>query len=277
MHHEEDTFRTHDGLTLYTQTWQPADAPVARIAVIHGLGEHSGRYADFADWFVPRGFAIHAFDHRGHGQSPGQQGHINAWAEFRDDVQQFLDHVPDDAPRFLLGHSMGGLIVLDYGLHRPTARLRGVIASAPGLAPGGGVSAASIAAAKVLARVAPKLKMSNGLDVQGLSRDPEVVRAYQADPLVHGYATPRFASEFFATGREALHRAAQWPAETPLLLMHGAADPICQPETTQRFFTDAGATDKTHIPYPDYLHEIFNEIGREKVWADVDAWLMAHM
>lgn len=277
MSHTEGTFSAHDGLTLYTQTWLPEVAPVARLAVAHGLGEHSGRYANFAAWFTPRGFAVHALDHRGHGQSPGQRGHINAWAEFRDDLHCFLDQMPTDVPVFLVGHSMGGLIVLDYGLHYPTERLRGVVASAPGLAPGGGVSKATIAGAKVLSRIMPKLQMPNGLDVQGLARDPEVIRAYLADPLVHGHATPRFAVEMLATGLWTRVHAADWPSETPLLLMHGAADPICRPEATAQFFADAGARDKVYIPYPNCLHEIFNEVEWEKVLADLEEWLRARL
>ncbi len=279
MQQTETHFVTHDGLELYAQQWQPTVDPKAQLLVVHGVGEHSGRYADFAAWFVARGYAVHAFDHRGHGKSPGQRGHVDAWRDFREDVHAFRRQVQaqaPDHPTFLVGHSMGGLIVLDYGLHYGRG-FAGVVASAPPLAWGESVSPLLISVGKLLSSVLPRLKMKSGLDPEDLSRDEAVVAAYRADPLVHGWVSPRFGSEMDRTMQRVMASASQWPETLPLLLLHGGGDPICPPQASNRFFELAGAHFKRRIEYPGLLHEVFNELGREQVLADVQAWLDEHL
>lgn len=279
MQREDGHFRTHDDLELYEQCWLPETSPKAKLAVIHGLGEHSGRYEDFAAWFVPQGYAVYAFDHRGHGQSPGQRGHINNWSEFREDVRIFLAQAREqasDVPLFLVGHSMGGLIVLDYALHYPDDMV-GVVASGPPLGRGDDVSPVLMFVGKVLSNFAPKMKMETGLKAESLARDEDVVQAYQDDPLVHGLATPRFAAQMDTTMKRTMKAASDWKSDLPLLVVHGGDDPICPPEASARFFEQVGARDKTRHEYTGYLHEVFNEVGRERVLQDVQEWLDAHL
>ena len=279
MQHEQGFFTAHDDLQLYTQSWLPESTPKSNLIVVHGFGEHCSRYADFAAWFVPHGFAIHTFDLRGHGKSPGQRGHIEAWTDYRNDVYTFIHqviaHTPS-IPTFLLGHSMGGLIVLDYGLHHPE-NLCGIISSAPALQQGKGVSTAAITMAKLVAPLLPRLKVDSALDIHALSRNPAVVQAYRDDPLVHGLGTPRFVREMMRTMTRTQAQADEWDPDMPLLIVHGSADTLCPPEGSARFFANVGARDKTRYVYEDYYHEVFNDIGRERVLADVQTWLETHL
>ncbi len=277
--HVEDIFTASDGLELFQQCWLPEFKAKANLVVAHGLGEHSGRYRDFAAWFVPRGYAVHSYDHRGHGKSPGQRGHINGWAEYREDLRVFLAQVKGrfpQTPTFLVGHSMGGLMVLDYALHYPEG-LSGVVSSGPALEYGADVSRLLLFAARAMSHVAPRMRMDNGLDAEGLSRNKQVVQAYREDPLVHGWVSPRFVTAMGETMSSTLQNAGRWPADLPLFIIHGGADPICPPRGSLRFFEQAGAQDKSRQVYSGYLHESFNEIGREAVLGDVTAWLEARL
>ena len=197
MEHREGTFQGVGNLDFYWQSWRPEIAPRASLAVIHGFGEHSGRYANVVSHFNPKGYAVYGFDLRGHGRSPGQRGHIDSWDEYRKDVKSFLhlvnQHDPN-LPLFMWGHSMGALIALDYLLHNPEG-LRGSIISGAPLAPVGVAKPLLVWIARVLSRVWPRFSLPLGLDLQALSRNPEVVRAYEADPLVHGKTTVRWGTE----------------------------------------------------------------------------------
>ena len=279
MLHEEHNFTSYDGLQLYAQSWLPDGAAKANLVVVHGIGEHCGRYDDFAVWFVPLGYAVHTFDLRGHGRSAGRQGYIQSWADFREDVRVFLNRIAarsPDLPVFLVGHSLGGLIALDYALH-DHAGLAGVVVSGPALAIGEGTSAFLLALAKVLSSITPGLQMHSKLDVTGLSRDEAVIRAYQDDPLVHDWATPRLAAEMQRVMQQTMAHASDWPADLPLLIVHGGSDTICPAEASERFYVNAGTRDKTRHVYPDFFHEVYNDLGREQVLQDVADWLAAHL
>ncbi len=279
MTHVEDYFVTHDGLQLYAQHWLPSDEARANMIIVHGIGEHSGRYTNVVEWFVPQGYAVHGFDHRGHGKSPGQRGHINSWTDFREDIHaciQTVERAYPGVPTVLLGHSMGGLAVLDYGLHHGEG-LKALVASAPPLTQGNDISPVLLLLTRILSPLLPKLTLKTGLSAASLSRDPKVVAAYQEDPLVHGLATPRLGAEMQKTMKTTLGAAPQWPADLPLLIVHGGADLICPPEGSSQFLAAAGAKDKARREYEGYYHEVFNEIGKEQVLADVQTWLEAHL
>ncbi|MFN2165770.1 MAG: alpha/beta fold hydrolase, partial [Anaerolineae bacterium] len=173
----------------------------------------------------------------------------------------------------LLGHSMGGLVVLDYVLHIPSG-LAGVVASGPMLSPPG-ISPLLLLISKLLARVWPTLAMDVGLDVSALSRDQAVVDAYVNDPLVHGKTTTRAGAAVMATVDWTQAHAAD--LALPLLIVHGGADQICPPEGSQRFFENVTLADKQRIEYEGYYHEVFNDMGKEQVLADVEAWLEQHL
>ena len=276
MDHLEGTFKGSDGMELYYQRWRPEGIPRASLAVVHGFGEHSGRYGNVVDWFVPRGYAVYAPDQRGYGRSPGGRGYVNAFAEYRHDVAAFLDLVRTaeaGRPLFLLGHSLGGLIVLDYALRDPSG-LDGVIASGPslGAAP---VSPFLLLLSRALSRLWPQLTLETGLEVAALSRDQAVVEAYVNDPLVHNLGTPRLATEMAKAADRAQGRAAD--LALPCLILHGGADRLCDPKDSQAFFDRVTFADKVRHEYEGYYHEIFNDLDKEVVFADVEAWLDDHL
>ncbi len=276
MDERQQTFQSKDGSDLYLRALHPAQAPRAVLAMVHGLGEHSGRYDNLANTLVPRGYALYGFDLRGHGRSPGPRGHVASWQQVRDDVSSFLETVraqQPEIPLFLFGHSLGGLIALNFALHEPDG-LQGVIVSAPGL-DSSGLSPVMLALARLLSRVAPKLALSSGLDAAGISRDAEVVRAYQRDPLVHDKGTPRLATEALAAVRWTLDHAAEWTL--PLLLYYGTADPIVPPANSRLFFERVPFPDKTLIEYEGSFHEPHNDLDHARVLDDLERWLARHL
>ncbi|MCX7681191.1 MAG: lysophospholipase [Anaerolineae bacterium] len=279
MKHREGTFRGFGALELYYQSWHPdgMEKPRALLPIVHGAGEHSGRYGNVVSWFVPRGYAVYAFDLRGHGRSPGPRGYITDWSEFREDVRLFLEFVrlqeADGAPLFLLGHSMGGLIVLEYTLHYPQG-LNGVIASAPVLARVG-LSPLLMALARILSGLWPRLTLNTGLDATLLSRDRAVVEAYIKDPLVHSLGTPRLGTELTRAFEWTQAHAAQM--QVPCLIVHGSEDRLVPPEGSRLFYERMTLADKELRVYPGYYHELFNDVGKEQVLADVEAWVERHL
>lgn len=276
MEHSTGTFSGSDGIGLYYQRWRPGAAPRAALAVVHGFGEHSGRYGNVVNRFVPKGYAVYAPDMRGHGRSPGQRGHLDHFAQVRGDLRAFLDLVHREEagrPVFLLGHSLGGLIVLNYALHDPSG-LVGVVASGALLSQPG-VSPILLSLSRLLSRVWPRLSLNVGLDATALSHDQAVVDAYVHDPLVHGKGTPRLSTEITAAIEWTQAHAADWAL--PLLMVHGGADRLCAPEAGRLFFDNVPFADKERIEYEGFFHELFNEVGKERVLADVEAWLERHL
>lgn len=276
MKHEEGSFTGVGELSLFFQSWYPEDEHRAILVIVHGLGEHSGRYPNVVNHLVPKGFAVYGFDHRGHGRSPGPRGFINNFIEFRGDVHNFLQLVREKEPKrplFLMGHSMGGGIVLNYGLHYPEG-LAGVIASAPAV---GKVEISPVLAflSRLLSGVWPGLALDNGLDVTGISRDTAVVQAYKDDPLVHAKGTPRLAVEIIDNALWSLLNAGEW--QPPLLLLHGDADRLVNINGSREFFAAVQQADKELIVYEGGYHESHNDIHFQQVVADLEMWLEAHM
>ncbi len=278
MKHKEGTFSGFGELQLYYQSWHPDEGKSRVILpVVHGAGEHSGRYTNVVNWFVPLGYAVYAFDLRGHGRSAGPRGHINRWDEFREDVRLFLEFIhqqeADNSPVFLLGHSMGGLIVLEYALHNPQG-LNGVVASGPVLARVG-LSPILLVLAKILSGVLPRLTLNTGLDATALSRDRAVVEAYVNDPLVHSLGTPRLGTELTRAFEWVQAHAAQM--QVPCLIVHGSEDRLVPPEGSRIFYEHMTLADKELREYAGYYHEVFNDVGKEQVLADVEAWIERHL
>ncbi len=273
--HSEGTITGADGMALYLQAWVPTQ-PRAVVALVHGLGEHSGRYGNLIGVLNQRGYAVYACDHRGHGRSPGQRGYINSWEDFRAGVRALVAHAgaaQPGVPVFLIGHSLGGLIVLEYVL-RETPTLRGMIASAPALS-NAGVSPVLVFMSRLLSRIAPTLSLKTGLPVTGISRDPVVQQAYLSDPLNMHVGTPRLATESFTAIDWTNAHAAD--LQLPLLIIHGEADPIVPPASSARFFDATGSADKQRFSYPNVVHESHNDLGWEQRVVDVVDWLDAHL
>jgi alpha-beta hydrolase superfamily lysophospholipase len=276
MNHEESRFPGAGKADLYAQSWQPEEKASAGLAVVHGFGEHSGRYGNVVRYFVPRGFAVFGFDLRGHGRSPGQRGFIRDWSDLRNDTQAFLADVRGHAPGlplFLYGHSLGGLIVLDYALHRVDG-LQGVIATGPLLGPPQ-IPPILLSLSKLLSRVWPTLSLGSGLDPTRISRDPEVVRAYVDDPLVHSKGTPRLGAETQRVAAWVQDHATEW--KLPLLIVHGADDRLAPAVFSREFFEKVRADDKERIEVAGGFHEPHNDLGKDVVFAEIELWLRRHM
>lgn len=251
------------------------------LALVHGLGEHSGRYCAVVKALTTAGYAVFAFDNQGHGKSEGQRGHVNAWQDYRDNMQAFLQLVRQqepNAPLFVMGHSLGGLIVLDYVLRcaqLPSFRsfkIRGLIVSAPPIEPAGGTAKPMRAVlARLLSGLFPRFTMKMGLAKCGLSRRPDMAEAIAEDPLVHPYVTLRWGSETLRT--IAWVKANVGQLQLPILLTHGGADPIITPEGSRQIFQQIQSEDKTLRLYPGSYHEPHNDLDADVVVADLVNWL----
>jgi alpha-beta hydrolase superfamily lysophospholipase len=247
------------------------------LVIVHGFGEHCGRYGNLVDYFVPRGYALYGLDHRGHGRSPSQRGHINAWAEYRGDVDAFLRTVASfqpGRPLFLLGHSLGALISLDYLMHDPVALAGAIISGAP-IEPAGVAKPHLVALARLLSRVWPTFPLEMGLDASALSRDPEVVKDYEESPLVHGKASARFGAE--SLDRVAWVKAHPEKIRLPLLMVHGGADSLDLAEGTKSWFEQVTYDDKELLLYPGSYHEVHNDLDHQQLAADLESWLARHL
>ena len=197
--------RARDGAILQAQAWQPADAPQAILGIVHGLGEHSGRYAAIVESFTRAGIVVVTYDQRGHGRTGGR---LPAFATLLDDIDPLLAEMRrrGDWPQFLFGQSLGGNLVLNYALRRQPA-LAGVIASSPLLTPAVPPPAWKLTLARVLSRVWPGCPLPSGVDPDGLSHDPDVVRRYREDPLVHGRVSAILGTSMLAAAAWALAAA----------------------------------------------------------------------
>lgn len=271
----EGTFAGHGGVTLHYRSWRPAH-PRAVLVIVHGLAEHSGRYDNVVQYLAPRGYAIYAFDLRGHGRSHGQRGHVDAWGEYRADLGTFLARVAQwepNLPCFLLGHSMGGVIVLDYVIEHPGG-LTGVIVSAPAL---GRIALPRplLALAYVLNRVRPRFSVRLPLSPGAVTRDPQMMDSIDADPLIHDRGSARLGVELRRAGRRVEARARE--LRVPLLILHGGADRLVPLEGSRRFARRVLYPDKELLEYPGGYHELFNDVIRERVLADVERWLARHL
>jgi alpha-beta hydrolase superfamily lysophospholipase len=265
--------RTADGLELAGLSLRPAGEPKAAVAMVHGFGEHARRYGELHRALLDAGYAVGTADLRGFGRSPGPRGHVDRWDDYRADAAAIVGLAGSLAPGrpvFLFGHSMGGLIVLDAALHRPDG-LAGVIASGPALLQAGRRRPLKELAAVVLSRIVPRASTELGLDPQGISTQPEEVAAYLADPLVHGRASMRWGAEILRTMAATREAAPAFPR--PLLLLHGALDPINAPEGSRAFHDACGHPDRTLRLYPGCRHEVHHDVGRRRMERDLLRWL----
>ena len=277
MNHSEATFIGSSGKQIYYQSWLPEGSPKAVLIIVHGLGEHSGRYMNVVNQLVPAGYAIYALDHYGHGRSEGVRMFVPRFEVFTDTLKTFFDIVqakhPDDK-LFMLGHSMGSLITTDYLLKHQDG-LDGVIISGTAIKVSSDITPATITLGKLFSILMPKFGLT-GLDANGVSRDPEVVEAYLNDPLVYtGKMTARFAAE----GLKAMQRVtARMPEiKLPIYIFHGSADTMADPTGSQDLYDAVSSGDKKLKFYEGYYHETLNDIGKETVLADLQDWLEAHV
>jgi len=275
MEISEWKWKTFDGLEMYARGWSPQGQPKAAIMLVHGHGEHVGRYDHVAAALAEKGYAMLGFDLRGHGQSGGARGSTPSYDALMDDIASFsgqADARYAGLPRFLYGHSMGGNLVLNYALRRKPD-LHGVIATGPWLKLAFDPPATQVTLSRMMNNLAPGFTQHSKLDTKGLSHDQAVVTAYENDPLVHDMVSARLFLVMYESGLWALEHASEFPL--PLLLMHGAADPITSARASQEFAQKAG--DKATLKVWDGLyHEIHNEFEKPEVFKSMLDWLDKH-
>lgn len=268
-------FKNSAGIDIFHQRWM-VENPRGAVLIIHGLGEHSGRYGHLLDAMTDTQACFFALDHQGHGRSGGKRGHIDDFADYVADIRQFIDQVikkeAPGLPLICLGHSMGGLIAAYFALsHQPG--LTALILSAPAFIPGVKVPAVQAAAAKIFSRILPRLTQSNKLNADDLSHDPETIRDYLADPLVHDRVSTRWFVSLLATADQCLARAGE--LTLPLLVFHGTEDKMVSAEGSRIFFDRARSVDKTLKLFGGLYHETMNETpqDREVVLRTVADWI----
>jgi acylglycerol lipase len=262
-----------DGVGVYCREWTPTGPLKGTLCIIHGVGEHCGRYDHIAEQFGSAGYATFGFDLRGFGKSQGRRGHMRFARTLRDIDEMLADsrRRTDGAPLFLYGHSLGGLLALLYGLtYRPA--LTGVVVTGPALHTALRNQPVKVLIARTLGAIFPTLTVSSGLDVTKLSRDPEVLRAYRADPLTH----PRISLGFARDGGEAIDRVLRDAArfELPLLLVHGGADEI-NLVSGSREMAARHRGDCTLKVYDGVFHAVEHEPERAQIVSDIIGWLDA--
>jgi len=270
----DEWFEGACGTRLFYRHARPAAGTRAVVVALHGLGDHSGLYPMLPDALLPRGIELFAPDLRGNGRSPGQRGYLQSWDELREDLSRLVTRARAERPAvalFLLGSSLGGLVVLDYALHRPEG-IRGVIAVAPPLGDLG-VPAPLLALGRVLSRIWPRFSLETGMDLSGLARDPGIAERVLGDPLFHRRGTARLSTEVTATIAGLQAGAARYPV--PVLVLHGGADRMVPPDGSRRFIAGVGHPDKRLIEYPGAYHALLADIGGERVLADLGEWLDA--
>ena len=277
MKHKEGKFKGFKNFGLYYQCWLPDGSPKAVLLVAHGLAEHSGRYKNLVNYFVPKGYAVYALDHRGHGKSEGTRSYVDRFSDYLTDLKTFFDKVRKehrDAKIFLVGHSMGGTIATAYAIEHQK-ELAGLILSGSSLVATASVSPALLAIAGIVAALLPKMGVTV-LDASTISRDKAVVDAYVNDPLVYrGKVSARMGAELAKMWKQLPERMPE--IKLPILIMHGSADQLSDPAGSKLLYERAGSKDKTLKLYDGFYHEIFNEPEHKQVMADVEAWLTARV
>ncbi len=273
--HQEDGFlKAKDNLPLFWCVSRPAGTPRAAIALLHGYLDHSGRYGEVISLLASRGFVVYALDFRGHGQSGGKRAFVDSYTEYLDDLDTFLAFVREKEPnlkRFLIAHSQGGLIGIRYLMSHPDA-VSGAAFSAPYLRPIF-QPVLKAAAARVLSRVLPALRLATGLGADTLTSDVAIQKATESDVLYQHHATPRWFTEVTATQDEVMRRATEFV--TPFVALVPEADPVADPRATQRFVEHATSKDKRYVGFAGLRHEPFNEVKRQEVFAALLSWLEA--
>jgi len=262
------------GVRLFRRSWLPPAASRS-VVLVHGYAEHSGRYEHVAARLVSENCAVHLYDQQGHGRSDGPRCHVRRFDDLLDDLAAIVEDVRAQAPGnplFVVGHSMGGLVVAAFARER-RPDVAGVATSGAALALSDGFSPAKLLAARMLSWIAPRLSMSSDLAPDALSRDPEVVRCYLDDPLVESRMTARLAAQMLS----AVGRTSRGGGEVsvPMLMMHGRDDELCPVRGTLEFFETLDVPEKRLHVYEGLRHEIFNEPERDAVLTDLVAWIDA--
>ncbi len=271
MNENTFSFQTFDGQRLFGREWRPAENAKAVVGFVHGLGEHSGRYAHLAERFGQEKIALIAFDLRGHGRSEGKRGDAPTFEAYMQDLAAFQQQIEErfaQTPCFFYGHSMGGLLMLNY-LIRRQPRLVGAISSAAGLHTPLTQQKLKLALVQTLSGWLPQLALPSGLDANAISRDPEIVRRYKTDPLVHSWVTLRMAQATIPAIQYVFEHAGE--IAVPLLILHGTADRLTFPSGSEELARKVPRAKL--ILFEGLAHELHNEPEKENVFDTVLQWM----
>jgi acylglycerol lipase len=260
-----------DGTRLAYRSW-PIPSSKITFAVVHGLGEHSGRYERFARGMARHDMSTYAVDLRGHGESDGQRGHVDSWTQWVDDAAAFVAHVESQVTGEVvpLGHSFGGAAMLSTVRSGRLKHAKRFVLSSPALKLKAKVPGWKTSLGKVMANIAPRLAMENDVDAGTVSRIPEVVADYRSDPLVHGKISSRLYVEWQRAARENIEHAGE--IKIPFLILAGTADRLIDFEGSNELHERAPATSELRLLEGRY-HEPFNDLGDEEVYALIAEWL----
>jgi alpha-beta hydrolase superfamily lysophospholipase len=273
--YDEVKFEGERGIEIYYRIWKPLGKIKALVVLVHGQGDHSGRYTHVAEHLTREGYALWAADLRGHGKSGGKRGHVDNFNDYLDDTGRVIGKAKEQNPElktFLIGHSLGGLVALDYA-EKHGSKLSGLVATAPLLRLKMQVPPWKAAVGRMLSGLTPTFSMKTGLDPNLLSHDQEIVRNYVNDPLVHGVASARFFTELLHAEEETIRDATK--LTLPCLIMQGSGDGIVDPAATEDFFKGVASADKTLKIYEGLYHEVLNEPEKENILKEISAWLSA--
>jgi alpha-beta hydrolase superfamily lysophospholipase len=272
MQHKTHSWKSSDGLDIFGQYWQPETTPKALICIVHGMGEHSGRYPHFVEYFVPKGYAVFALDHRGHGKSGGQRGHMPSYDSLMNDMDKFMAEANvlfPDTPKIMYGHSMGGNVAANYAIRRKPTSIKGLLLSSPYFRLAFNPPAWKVSLGKFMAGILPSLSQPTGLDASTISRDTKEVEKYKNDPLVHDKMSAAFFVNISAAGEYAIANANQ--LAVPALVVHGDGDKLTAYSGSEAFVAASNGK-ATFKGWPGRYHETQNDLGKEEVFAFEEAW-----
>ncbi len=275
--HIEGNFPGVRNINIYYQAWLPDGNVKAVLLITHGLGEHSGRYENVVDHFIPLGYAVYGYDLIGHGKSGGAREIIDRFEDFSATLSTYYEMVKGwqkGEPIFLLGHSLGGLTAAFYLLDHQS-KFRGAVISAPLIKAGENVSRATILMGRILSVIAPASGLLP-LDPHLISKDPKVVEAYINDPLVfHKKIPARIAAEMLKAMIRVLAEGEK--ITLPFIALQGSEDKLVDPDNAKLLYDRSKSKDKTLKEYTGLYHEVFNEPERDRVLKDLETWLEAHV
>ncbi|HEY5158001.1 MAG TPA: lysophospholipase [Anaerolineales bacterium] len=277
MNHTEGTFKGIRNANIFYQAWLPDGKVRAVLLLVHGAAEHTGRYMNIVNHFVPLGYAVYGLDHFGHGRSDGQRVYVERFDDYIEPLKTFYTMVKGwqpDKPIFILGHSLGGLIESYYLLDHQKD-FTGAVISAPYIKIPDTISPLTITIGKLLSKISPRAGLL-ALDANAVSKDPTVVKAYVTDPLVYtGKITARLAAEMLRAVKRVTDEAGT--ISLPMIILQGKADKLVDPAGAQMLYDKSSSMDKTLKMYDGLYHEVFNEPEREQVLSDVEVWLESHL
>jgi len=276
MRHEKLTWKTSDDIEIYGQYWLPDEEPKAAICIVHGMGEHSGRYGYLVEYLISKGFAAISYDQRGHGKSGGKRGHTPSYDLLLDGVDDLLGKANEhfgEIPKFIFGHSMGGNVILNYALRRKP-KVNGVIAASPWLKLAFEPPKIKVSLGKLVNSFWPSFTQATELEHEHISREAGEVERYMNDELIHD----KISSNMFIS----LYEAGLWALEhvdgisLPLLIYHGTGDQLTSYDATEEFASKI-EKDVAFKHWDGYYHECHNDKGREDVFKYINAWLEAQL